>query len=470
MSRNLDTGGNSILVVDDDPRVLRSVRRTLRSAGFENVLTLDDSRQVRALSQEHPLALVLLDLAMPHVGGEQILAELRKENPEIPVIVVTGQDEVGTAVRCMKLGAADYLLKPVAGEHLVATVEKCLENSALKYECDHLRQGFFGGGLQRPEAFAGIVTQDPAMQRVFAYLEAIARGRQPVLIAGETGTGKELIARALHELGDSGGPFVAVNVAGLDDAVFSDTLFGHTSGAFTGASSARPGMVERAGSGTLFLDEIGDLSAASQVKLLRLLQEREYYPLGSDQPRRLRARVLAATHCPTSALRQDLYYRLRSYRVELPPLRDRPGDIGHLLEHFLAAAAADLGRPKPAVTEDLLFHLRRYHFPGNVRELRSMAFDALARQQEANLSAEPFLELMEEPSGNQGRIQEGGPRRVLSRQEWRQLERENLLEALLQSGWRISGKGGAAELLGMAPSTLESKMKAHEIRRPETDL
>ncbi|MCB1037292.1 MAG: sigma-54-dependent Fis family transcriptional regulator, partial [Acidobacteria bacterium] len=222
------------------------------------------------------------------------------------------------------------------------------------------------------------------------------------------------------------------------------------------------------------------LSAASQVKLLRLIQEREYYPLGSDQPKQLRARVLAATHCPTSALRPDLYYRLRSYRVEIPPLRQRPGDLPLLLDHFLEAAAADLGRPKPKISEDLLFHLGRYPFPGNVRELRSMCFDALARQPGEELQVEPFLDLMETPAvpaaeavapSEPDRSADASPapvgrRRVISRAEWRRLERENLLEALLQCGWQIAGKDGAAELLGMASSTLESRMKALDIQRP----
>jgi DNA-binding NtrC family response regulator len=307
-----DSPAPALLLVDDEPAALAGSRRILRAAGFERVLTCAEGNEVVSLVETETISLVLLDLIMPHRNGQEILGDLMARWPELPVIVLTAEQELTTAVACMKLGATDYLLKPVGPEQLVATVQKALDHSALRDENARLREGFFGEAPRRLEAFAEIVTDDPAMLRVFAYLEAIAHGSQPVLIAGETGTGKELVARALHDVGDRPGPFVALNAAGLDDTMFSDALFGHRSGAFTGAREARKGLIETAGTGTLFLDEIGDLKEASQVKLLRLLQEREYYPLGSDTPRRLRARVVAATHRDPSALREDLYYRLRA--------------------------------------------------------------------------------------------------------------------------------------------------------------
>ena len=342
----------AILVVDDESSALRGARRALRAEGFEHVLTLDDPREVVTMLEGQRVALLLLDLLMPHVSGEEILEVVSDRWPELPVVVMTAETDVRTAVRCMKLGAVDYLLKPVAPEQLAETVSRALEQSALRWENARLRDQFFDEKLEHPEAFASILTRDPAMLRVFAYLEAISRGSHPVLVTGETGSGKELVAQALHAVGDRDGPFVAVNVAGLDDAMFSDTLFGHLPGAFTGASGTRKGMIEQAGSGTLFLDEIGDLAEASQVKLLRLLQEGEYHPLGSDEPSRLRARVVAATHRDPSGFRQDLYYRLRAYHVRVPPLRERLGDLPLLVQHFLGLAADDLGKPRPTVPPD----------------------------------------------------------------------------------------------------------------------
>jgi transcriptional regulator with PAS, ATPase and Fis domain len=213
-----------------------------------------------------------------------------------------------------------------------------------------------------------------------------------VLIVGETGSGKELIARALHRASQRNGPFVALNIAGLDDTLFADTLFGHEPGAYTGATTARPGMIERAGDGTLFLDEIGDLSEASQVKLLRTIQEREYFPLGSDTPKKLRARIVAATLKNPTALRPDLYFRLRAYTVRVPPLRERLGDLSLLIDRFLAEAANDLGKPKPSIPSELILDLSNYHFPGNVRELQAMVFDAVARHDHGVLPIRLFLD------------------------------------------------------------------------------
>jgi DNA-binding NtrC family response regulator len=217
-----------------------------------------------------------------------------------------------------------------------------------------------------------------------------------VLITGESGTGKELVARALHALSRPGQPLVAVNVAGLDDNVFADTLFGHARGAFTGADSPRRGMIEAAGGGTLFLDEIGDLSLASQVKLLRLLQEGEYFPLGADQPRQSRARIVVATHQDLAArqaagsFRKDLYFRLRTHHLHLPALRERKDDIPLLLDHFLETAASELSKKKPTPPPELALLLSTCSFPGNVRELRAMVFDAVSSHQARVLSMESF--------------------------------------------------------------------------------
>jgi DNA-binding NtrC family response regulator len=461
----------TILVVDDEEAVLNGVRRVLRSEGFSNVLMCRDPRDVEPLLEAEKVSLILLDLMMPHITGSELLERISASHPEIPVIVVTAEQDIRTAVGCMKLGAYDYLLKPATGPELVTVIARALEHRELRDENVRLRGKLLEEQLDHPQEFDAIITVDRAMFALFAYLEVIAKGANPVLICGETGSGKELFARAIHNLSGRRGPFVAVNVAGLDDTMFSDTLFGHKPGAFTGAAGSRKGMIEAAGRGTLFLDEIGDLSEASQVKLLRVLQEREYHTLGADVPKRLEARVIAATHQDPSKLRRDLYFRLRAYNVRIPPLRERTGDLPALVNHFVREASHDLDR-RPAVVPERLYRiLSGYEFPGNVRELRALVFDAVARHSGGSLPIEPFLDAM-----GKSDLADASPRpagendltsgEVIPEASWRELERRNLLNALRQSNWKISGKNGAAELLDIKPSTLESRMKTFAIERP----
>lgn len=385
-----------ILIVDDEAAILLSVDTVLQMAGLNNILTCQDARQVMGLLASRPLELVLLDLNMPHLDGRELLRQINQAFPEIPVIVVTGAVEVETAVQCMKLGAFDYVLKPVEDERLVSSVHRAMAFRELKRENLALKQHILSDALERPEAFAGIVTGNKKMLAIFQYIESIAQTSQPVLIQGETGVGKELIARALHDLSGLKGPFVAVNVAGLDDNVFSDTLFGHAKGAFTGAESERQGLVQRASGGTLFLDEIGDLSPASQVKLLRLLQENEYFPLGRDDTKRADSRIVASTNADLRELqksgkfRKDLNFRLATHRIYVPPLRERLDDLPLLIAHFLKQAARELNKKSPAPPEELVPLLRGHPFPGNVRELQTMIFDAASRHKGGVLSLAVF--------------------------------------------------------------------------------
>jgi DNA-binding NtrC family response regulator len=268
----------------------------------------------------------------------------------------------------------------------------------LRAELLTLKERLLTDAPHQPEAFAEIVTQHPSLFAIFRYLEAIAGSPQPVLITGETGTGKELMARALHRLSGRPGELVAVNLASLDDTMFSDTLFGHTRGAFTGADRPREGLIASAAAGTIFLDEIGDLAPASQVKLLRLLQDGSFYQLGADRPRRSQARVLVATNTDVvqavgaGRFRKDLYYRLRTHHVHLPPLRQRKGDIPLLVDRFVEKAAGQLGKKVPAVPVALHQLLKTYSFPGNVRELQALVFDGVARHQGVTLSMASFKE------------------------------------------------------------------------------
>jgi len=381
-----------VLLVDDEPSWLRAVSMLLeRQLGINHQVTCSDSREATRLFEEQSYSMLLLDLTMPHRSGEEVLMEAREKFPEMPVIILTGRNEVELAVNCMKLGAYDYFIKTVEDERLLHAVGHALEISELRQENLSLQQGMLADDLRYPEAFDEFVTNDQGMIGVFRYAEAVSESRQPVLISGETGTGKELMARAFHKLSAAGGPFVAVNIAGLDDHVFSDTLFGHVRGAFTGADQNRSGLVEEAAGGVLFLDEIGDLEASSQVKLLRLLQEGEYFPLGGDRPRRCRARIVVATNIDlaaqieTGGFRRDLFYRLNTHHVRLPALRQRQGDLALLLNHFAAQACREMGKSIPVIDNSVVGQLEGYTFPGNLRELRSLVFDAVSRMQGGRL-------------------------------------------------------------------------------------
>ncbi|MFZ0131505.1 MAG: sigma-54 dependent transcriptional regulator [Desulfobacterales bacterium] len=385
-----------VVIVDDEAAILLAVDTALQMAGLNNTLTCQDSRRVLDVLAAQSVEVLLLDLTMPHVDGRELLRRVNLEYPEIPVIVVTGAVDVETAVLCMKAGAFDYVIKPVETDRLVSAVNRAISFRELKRENFALKQHILTDTLEKPEAFTSIVTNNKKMLAIFQYIESIAQTTQPVLIRGETGVGKELIARTLHALSGLKGLFVAVNVAGLDDNVFSDTLFGHVRGAFTGAERDRRGLIEQASGGTLFLDEIGDLSPASQVKLLRLLQEGEYFPLGQDEAKRTDVRIVASSNVDlwerqkAGLFRKDLNYRLRTHRIYIPPLRERTDDIPLLVEHFLIEAARALDKKKPALPNELTALLRTYPFPGNVRELQTLVFDAVSRHKTGVLSLDVF--------------------------------------------------------------------------------
>lgn len=390
-----------ILLVDDEAPWLRSLRMTLEGpGGFSNVLACQDSREVLTLLGEQEIGVVLLDLTMPHLSGEELLGAITEQFPDVTVIVLSGMNQLETAVRCMRQGAFDYLVKTVDEERILDAVRRAVMVQELRRENREIRSRLLDDHPEQPEVFRDIITGNKTLRSIFKYIEAIAKGNQPILITGESGVGKELFARAVHALSSASGSLIAVNVAGLDDNVFADTLFGHVRGAFTGADEARRGMIEQAAGGTLFLDEIGDLSLTSQVKLLRLIQEGEYYPLGSDTPRRMKARIVVATHCDLAArqrsrqFRSDLYYRLRAHHLHIPPLRERKDDLPLLLDYFLNEACREFGKKVPTYTKELLTLLNNYAFPGNLRELKSMVYDAVSLHTSKMLSMNAFIHAM----------------------------------------------------------------------------
>ncbi len=394
-----------ILLVDDEPGFLRSLSVALeRRSGINHIYQTNDSREVMGIIEKEPIALVLLDLNMPYISGTDLLRQIVEKHPEIGVIVISGMNQIEVAVDCIRFGAYDYFVKTTEESRLLEGIVRAIEKLEMQHENQAMRKRFLTDTLEHPQAFSQIITQNKKMRSIFQYLESIASSRQPVMITGESGVGKEQIAKAVHALSHRSGDLVSVNVAGIDDNVFADTLFGHRRGAFTGADRKRIGMVEAAADGTLFLDEIGDLSLASQVKLLRLLQEGDYYPLGSDRPKRSRARVIVATHqdlyrkVEEGSFRNDLYYRLCIHHVEIPALRERKDDVHLLFDHFLSKASDELEKTKPTYPKELPVLLSNYHFPGNIRELQALVYDAVSRHKSRMLSMDVFRRVINNPS------------------------------------------------------------------------
>jgi DNA-binding NtrC family response regulator len=459
-----------LLIVDDDQSILQSMQALLKAMGFSNTVTCADSREVHSILALRRFSAVMLDLNMPHITGLNLLPSILQKYPEMPVVVVTGMDEVEVAVQCMKAGAFDYVVKPADSARLLASLKHAVEQGEIRSENRRLRDSLFSRSLTHPEAFTSIVTRSAAMHTIFRYIEAIAATSLPMLITGETGAGKELVAESIHAASGRSGRFVAVNAAGLDDTLFSDTLFGHMKGAFTDAAGSREGMIGKAARGTLFLDEIGDLSTESQIRILRLLQEKEYYPLGSDVPHTTDARFIFATNHDLESsvakgkFRQDLYYRLQSHRIHLPPLRERPEDIQILADHFLEKAAREIGREMPRAPRELYQLLQTYGFPGNIRELEGLIADAVVRNDSGILPLQQLRETirtrMDSATEKFSHTSEGAERNPFSSLEslppLRRVNRLLIDEALHRSG---GNQTIAAHLLGMSRTTLNKRLK-----------
>jgi DNA-binding NtrC family response regulator len=383
--------------------------------------------------------------------------------------MVTGINEVDTAVRCMQQGAFDYVLKPVKKDRLLQGVRRAVEVRQLRRENTNLTRRFFSDSLEHPKSFSKLITRNRKMHSIFQYCEAVAWGQHPILITGETGVGKELVAEAIHDLSGRQGGFVAIDVAGLDDNVFSDTLFGHTKGSFTGADTVRRGLIEKASGGTLFLDEIGDLRPTSQVKLLRLLDKKEYFPLGSDMAKSAHTRFLFATHKDldslkdSKAFRDDLYYRLQTHHIYIPPLRERLDDIPVLFEYFLDIACREFKKAKPPYHQGLVPLLQSYPYPGNVRELRAMVFDAIGRHKSKVLSSASFEEVIQRHRRSNASLpnvrmslSDSWARTLTSIPTLKEASRSLIKEAMKRAG---NNQRAAAAMLGITPQALNQRLK-----------
>jgi two-component system response regulator HydG len=457
-----------ILVVDDEQTTTLMCSSMLLKVGIHNVTTINDSREVLPfLTKQNNVRLVILDLFMPHISGTELLIKIKENFPDIQVVVITASDDVEMAVKCMQAGALDYLLKPIERERLISSVQRVFELYSLHNEISSLKKQLLTDTLEREEAFSSIITDSQNMISIFKYIEAIAISSRPVMITGETGVGKELVAEAIHKSSLRKGKFVSVNIAGLDDNVFSDTLFGHTRGAYTGADRAREGLIARASGGTLFLDEIGDIDESSQIKLLRLLQENKYYPLGSDIPMKSEARIVVATHQDIKELqlegkfRKDLYYRLSTHHIHIPPLRERSEDIPLLFDYFLEKEAKLLNKIKPKVPVELITLLSTYHFPGNIRELQGMVYDAMARCESGMMSMNNFKAIINQESTSIINIstQSNGESPLIDI-FGRFPTLKSVEDYVVEEALRLSGnnQGIAASLLGMKRQTLNRRL------------
>jgi DNA-binding NtrC family response regulator len=460
-------GKQTILVLDDDQSFLDGMRRLLISNNFKEVVTLDTSSELLDILDQREFAVLLLDWIMPGLGGEKLLPVVIERYPDMPVIIMTGIDDAQHIVDCIKQGAFDYLTKSIDTTRILSSIDKACQFNEISRQNRQLKRYLLGETLLTPEIFNGIVTANPHMQAIFKIIETMSISSNPVMITGETGVGKELIARAIHRASGVNGDFVALNVAGLDDQMFTDTLFGHRKGAFTGAHESREGLIAKAQGGTLFLDEIGDLGSDSQVKLLRLLQEREYYRLGSDALIKSDARIITASNADFNAVvsqglfRRDLYHRLRSHHIHIPPLRERPDDVPLLIDHYLQNSAVSMGRAMPSLAREARDALVAYQYPGNVRELINLMHHAVACNSRDTLTLKDFPELGSTHPLNQQDFSVFRDKQFRIHAAFPQFPSlESLEKLLIGEALRLSSgnKSIAADLLGIARSTLHRKL------------
>lgn len=466
--------GEAILIVEDDGGFRRLLTEELTDAGYQ-VTAVASAEAAQPVLNARPIALVLCDLRLPGADGFTVLAQTRTLAPAPSCIVLTGFGTIDQAVAALKAGADDFLTKPVDLDHLRLVIARVLDKRRLSDELTHLR------ALLADRGFHGMLGRSPAMLRLFDLIRRIARSDSAVLITGESGTGKELVARALHAEGPrADGPFVAVNCAGIPEALLESELMGHAAGAFSGARGARRGLFAEADRGTLFLDEIAEMPAGMQTKLLRVLQDGRVRPVGSNSEQATDVRVLAATHRDLSQsladgrFRADLFYRLETFRIQVPPLRARGEDIAALLAQRLRASALALGVPERRLTPAAWRLLLRYPWPGNVRELHSLvermvtlAADAvidvadLPERVRGSTSSESESGLEPGESGSGGPPELGaklGAEGAAGAPAWETLaehERRYIQQVLAFTG---GNKQQAARILGIGRKTLYRKL------------
>jgi two-component system response regulator HydG len=437
----------TILVVDDAPNTLEILQRNLQSEGY-TVFTAQDVVTAVHILDETPFDLVITDFKMPKLSGLDLLRHVRENFKDTEVMMITGYPTVGGAVGAVKAGAAEYLAKPFTDEELLNSVQNTLEKLRMRRTSQAEQKT-----LPAPK---GLIGESPAMQKVFSAVAKAAPTAATVLISGESGTGKELIARAIHYNSPrASAPFVPVNCAAIPETLLESELFGYMKGAFTGANETRAGFFQTADGGTIFLDEISATTTAAQVKLLRVLQEREVCMVGSTRPRKVDIRVLAATNKELEGLvkkdlfREDLYFRLNVLTISLPPLRERGHDVLLLIRHLATKFARELGRSEPHFSDEALQVLRDYHWPGNVRELENVI------QRLVVMNDAALIEVADLPSLMRFSALRGvGLHRTLA-----EVETEHVRNVLAS----VNGnRTRAAQILGIDRKTLREKLKTPE--------
>jgi two-component system response regulator AtoC len=457
------TAQGLVLVVDDDPGTRKVARANLGLEGFEVLVASSGAEALARLAESDPLA-VVTDLKMPDLDGIALMERAHAERPALPFVLVTAHATVETAVQALQRGAQHYLVKPIRWDELALVLRQAVAHERARRDLERLR-----GELDRAAGFEELVGGSPAMQEVFRVVQQVADADATVLLRGETGTGKELVARALHRRSArSERAFVAVNCTAVPRELMESEFFGHEKGAFTGAASRRQGRFQQADGGTLFLDEVGDLDLAIQAKLLRALQEREVTRVGAERIERVDVRVVAATNRDLEVLvkegqfRDDLYYRLNVIPVRLPPLRERPGDVAALVDHFVRSFAERLGRPVPMPPPEVLVAAASYPWPGNVRELRNlceraalMGWDAVAPLLGQPAAEQPSLAT---PAEFSLPLLDARARLV------ERFEREYLTRLLRQHRGKV---GEVARAAGIAERNLYEKLKAYGISRDD---
>ncbi|GBD92641.1 transcriptional regulatory protein ZraR [bacterium BMS3Abin05] len=446
-----------VLIVDDDINIRKMIEIHLKKDKIYELLSTSNGEACLKIMQENIPDFVLLDIQMPGIDGIETLRRIKKDNPKIPVVMMTAHGTIETAVKSMQLGAFDFITKPFSGDRLRLTVKNAIENSSLKAEVSRLRQE-----LQERYRFENIVGESGSMQEVFKAVKKVTDSNVTVLLQGESGTGKELIARAIHFESEKrkNRPFVPVNCSALPESLLESELFGHEKGSFTGASSRRIGKFEQADGGTVFLDEIGEMSPSTQVKILRVLQEREFERVGGNELIHVDVRIISATNkdleeaIKKGQFREDLYYRLSVFPIVIPPLRERKEDIPLLAQFFVDKYSEREGKEVLELFPDTLELLTAYHWPGNVRELENAIERAvilastdqiLPKDLPANVRAVGEKKIAEPGSGPLN--------------SWiERLEEEALRKALLESEGNVSL---TARKLGIGRATIYRKARKY---------
>lgn len=460
MTDTIDKGKELIAVVDDDPTVRRVMAEWLEGSGHRVETYANGYAFLN--SRAHP-AVVLLDLELGDMSGLDILPRLRQAEPNVPVIMVTAQDQAETVVQAMRSGAYDYLVKPLDRARLVTTLDRALNHRGLKENIERLESQL----QDRATPFKQVVGRSAAMGELLRQVQRVLDSEVAVALFGDSGTGKELVARAIHAAGRRrGGPFVALNCAAIPESLHESELFGHERGAFTGAIGVHQGRFEQANGGTLFLDEVGEMSPMTQASLLRTLQERTVRRVGGIAEIPVDVRVICATHrdleneVRAGRFREDLYFRLVVYPIRVPALRQRTEDIPLLVSHFIKKYSGDVGRSIGAVHPDFFEALTRYAWPGNVRELENVVHRAMLASDDGELSVEQLpSDLRDPPRVATGDIfgDETMPEgEVLP---MRELERRAIKRALRMTGGSVER---AARLLGMGRATLYRRLASYE--------